>query len=297
MKNNQALLEAGYSKFSAPAKLNLFLKIINKRKDGYHNLQSIFQLIDLQDNIFIKIRHEDTQININNSSLLIKPENDLAFKAAQSILSNRQLGADIFINKKIPLGAGLGGGSSNAATVIMAINKLAKFNLSKTDLIKSSLKLGADIPFFINGVNAWVEGIGELLYDIKIPNSTYVVMVPNLSINTKTIFSGFKLTNSPIPLKIASSFNAVKHDFVKNDLEETVIKKYEKMTELLRWMSCFGNAKMSGTGSSIFVRAKNLKMAESIKKNKPRNANCFIVKGLSVHPFYSTDQLGSRQAG
>ena len=297
MKNNQALLEAGYSKFSAPAKLNLFLKIINKRKDGYHNLQSIFQLIDLQDNIFIKIRHEDTQININNSSLLIKPENDLAFKAAQSILSNRQLGADIFINKKIPLGAGLGGGSSNAATVIMAINKLAKFNLSKTDLIKSSLKLGADIPFFINGVNAWVEGIGELLYDIKIPNSTYVVMVPNLSINTKTIFSGFKLTNSPIPLKIASSFNAVKHDFVKNDLEETVIKKYKKMTELLRWMSCFGNAKMSGTGSSIFIRTKNLNMAKSIKENKPRNTDCFIVKGLSVHPFYSTDQLGSRQAG
>jgi 4-diphosphocytidyl-2-C-methyl-D-erythritol kinase len=297
MKNNQALLEAGYSKFSAPAKLNLFLKIINKRKDGYHNLQSIFQLIDLQDNIFIKIRHEDTQININNSSLLIKPENDLAFKAAQSILSNRQLGADIFINKKIPLGAGLGGGSSNAATVIMAINKLAKFNLSKTDLIKSSLKLGADIPFFINGVNAWVEGIGELLYDIKIPNSTYVVMVPNLSINTKTIFSGFKLTNSSIPLKIASSFNAVKHDFVKNDLEETVIKKYEKMTELLRWMSCFGNAKMSGTGSSIFIRTKNLNMAKSIKENKPRNTDCFIVKGLSVHPFYSTDQLGSRQAG
>lgn len=297
MKNNQALLKAGYSKFSAPAKLNLFLKIINKRKDGYHNLQSIFQLIDLQDNIFIKIRHEDTQININNSSLLIKPENDLAFKAAQSILSNRQLGADIFINKKIPLGAGLGGGSSNAATVIMAINKLAKFNLSKTDLIKSSLKLGADIPFFINGVNAWVEGIGELLYDIKIPNSTYVVMVPNLSINTKTIFSGFKLTNSTIPLKIASSFNAVKHDFVKNDLEETVIKKYEKMTELLRWMSCFGNAKMSGTGSSIFIRTKNLNMAKSIKENKPRNTDCFIVKGLSVHPFYSTDQLGSRQAG
>ena len=297
MKNNQALLEAGYSKFSAPAKLNLFLKIINKRKDGYHNLQSIFQLIDLQDNIFIKIRHEDTQININNSSLLIKPENDLAFKAAQLILLNRQLGADIFINKKIPLGAGLGGGSSNAATVIMAINKLAKFNLSKTDLIKSSLKLGADIPFFINGVNAWVEGIGELLYDIKIPNSTYVVMVPNLSINTKTIFSGFKLTNSTIPLKIASSFNAVKHDFVKNDLEETVIKKYEKMTELLRWMSCFGNAKMSGTGSSIFIRTKNLNMAKSIKENKPRNTDCFIVKGLSVHPFYSTDQLGSRQAG
>ena len=213
------------------------------------------------------------------------------------MLEDRQLGADIIINKKIPIGAGLGGGSSNAATVIMAINKLGKFNFSNTELIKSNLQLGADIPFFINGTNAWVEGIGELLYDIKISNYIYIVMVPNLSINTKTIFSGFKLTNSSIPLKIASSYKAVDHDFFKNDLEETVIKKYIKMADLLKWMRCFGNAKMSGTGSSIFIRAKNLKMAELIKKNKPRNANCFIVKGLSVHPFYSTDQLGSRQAG
>ena len=122
-------------------------------------------------------------------------------------------------------------------------------------------------------------------------------MVPNLSINTKTIFSSFKLTNSSIPLKMSSSYNAVDHDFVENDLEETVIKKYVKMAELLKWMCCFGNAKMSGTGSSIFIRTEDLKMAESIKKNKPKNINCFIVKGLSVHPFYSTDQLGSRQAG
>ncbi|MDC0127037.1 4-(cytidine 5'-diphospho)-2-C-methyl-D-erythritol kinase [Methylophilaceae bacterium] len=297
MKSTHELLKAGYAKFSAPAKLNLFLKILNKRKNGYHNLQSIFQLIDLQDEIFIKIRHEDTEINIKNSSLQIKPKDDLAFKAAQLMLLNQQLGADIIINKKIPIGAGLGGGSSNAATVMMAINKLCKFNFSNTKLIESSLKLGADIPFFINGKNAWVEGIGELLHDIKISNYIYIVMVPNLSINTKEIFSCFKLTKTTIPLKISSSFNAVDHDFVENDLEETVIKKYLKMAELLQWLSSFGNAKMSGTGSSIFVRAKNLKMAESIKKNKPRNANCFIVKGLSVHPFYSTDQLGSRQAG
>ena len=297
MTSNQELLEAGYSRFSAPAKLNLFLKIINKRKNGYHNLQSIFQLIDLQDEIFIKIRYEDTQINIDNSSLLIKPENDIAFQAAQLMLLGHQLGADIIINKRIPIGAGLGGGSSNAATVIMAINKLAKFNFSNSQLIKSSLKLGADIPFFIHGKNAWAEGVGELLYDIKISNYIYIIMMPNLSINTKTIFSGFKLTNTSIPLKIASSYNTVDHDLIKNDLEETVIKKYMKMANLLKWLSCFGNAKMSGTGSSIFIRAKNLKMAESIKKNKPRNTNCFIVKGLSVHPFYSTDQLGSRQAG
>ena len=297
MRNKQALIDNGFSKFSAPAKLNLFLKIINKRSDGYHNLQSIFQLINLQDDVFIKIRHQDKQINVTNSSLLIKPENDLAFKAAHLMLSNQKLGADIFINKEIPIGAGLGGGSSDAATVMMAINKLAKLNISKADLIKSSLKLGADVPFFINGTNAWVEGVGEVLYDIKIPNLSYVVVVPNLSINTKTIFNGFKLTNSVIPLKMASSYKAAEHDLIKNDLQDTVIKKYKKMTVLLDWMKAFGNAKMSGTGSSIFIRAKNLNMAKSIKKNLPSYAKFFIVKGMSVHPFYSTDQLGSRQAG
>jgi|TARA_B110000208_G_scaffold51463_1_gene67591 4-diphosphocytidyl-2-C-methyl-D-erythritol kinase len=297
MKNKQALIKNGYLKFSSPAKLNLFLKIINKKNDGYHNLQSIFQLINLQDDIYIKIRYQDSQINVSNSSLLIKPENDLAFKAAHLMLSNQKLGADIFINKEIPIGAGLGGGSSNAATVMMAINKLAKLNISKADLIKSSLKLGADIPFFINGKNSWVEGVGEILYDIKIPNFSYILVVPNLSINTKTIFNGFELTNSVIPLKIASSYKAADHDLIENDLQDTVIRKYKKMTALLDWMKTFGNAKMSGSGSSIFIRAKNLNMATSIKKNLPSNTNFFIVKGLSVHPFYSTDQLGSRQAG
>tara|TARA_B110000879_G_scaffold77662_1_gene108225 strand:+ start:552 stop:1445 length:894 start_codon:yes stop_codon:yes gene_type:complete len=297
MKNKQALIKNGYLKFSSPAKLNLFLKIINKRNDGYHNLQSIFQLINLQDDIYIKIRYQDSQINVSNSSLLIKPENDLAFKAAHLMLSNQKLGADIFINKEIPIGAGLGGGSSNAATVMMAINKLAKLNISKADLIKSSLKLGADIPFFINGKNSWVEGVGEILYDIKIPNFSYILVVPNLSINTKTIFNGFELTNSVIPLKIASSYKAADHDLIENDLQDTVIRKYKKMTALLDWMKTFGNAKMSGSGSSIFIKAKNLNMATSIKKNLPSNTNFFIVKGLSVHPFYSTDQLGSRQAG
>ena len=297
MINSQDLLKSGYTKFSAPAKLNLFLKIINKRKDGYHNLQSIFQLIDLKDDIYIKIRYKDKKINIENSSQLIEPKNDLALKAAKLMLSGHKIGADIFINKRIPIGAGLGGGSSDAATIIMGINKLSGFNLNKEDLIKFGLKLGADIPFFINGANAWVEGIGECLYDIKIPDSIYVVIVPDLNIHTKTIFKCFKLTNSSIPLKISSSYSTVEHDLIKNDLEETVIKKYTKMAAISKWISSFGNAKMSGTGSSIFIRAKNLNMAKSIKESKPKNTNCFIVKGLSVHPFYLTDQLGSRQAG
>ncbi len=296
MISSKTLLNSGYFKFFAPAKLNLFLKILSKRKDGYHNLQSVFQLIDLQDDIYIKIRYKDNKVNIKNSCEQINQKNDLAFKAAKLMLSNHQIGADIYIKKRIPIGAGLGGGSSNAATVMMGINKIAKFNLSKKYLLASGLTLGADVPFFVNGTNAWIEGIGEYLYNIRIPDSTYVIIVPNLNIKTKTIFNCFKLTNSSIPLKIATSYTA-EHDLIKNDLEETVFKKYSKMSELSKWISSFGNAKMSGTGSSIFIRAKNLKMAKSIKENKPKNTNCFIVKGLSVHPFYLTDQLGSRQAG
>ena len=289
MKTDQEYLDAGYEKFSAPAKINLFLKIINKRIDGYHNLQSIFHLIELQDDIFIKIRYEDTQINIINSSLLIKPENDLTFKAAQLILLNRQLGADIFINKKIPIGAGLGGGSSDAATVIMGINKLGKFNLSKISLTKISLNIGADVPFFINGGNAWVEGIGELLYNIQIPNFIFIVMVPNLSINTKNIFSEFKLTNPSIPLKIASSFDLKKHEFIDNDLEDIVIKKFLSVSLLMDWMKRFGYAKMSGSGSGIFLRPKSNIQSQEIKRLKPENIEIYAVKGLSVHPFYLTD--------
>ena len=252
MNSNKELLDSGYTRFSAPAKLNLFLKVINKRKDGYHNIQSVFQLIDLQDDIFIKLRNKDNQITIKNSSLLIKPEHDLAFKAAELMLIDRQLGADIIINKEIPAEILYEDDMAITFFVLDTIGDIGKFNLSKINLMKNGLKLGADIPFFINGVNAWVEGVGELLYDIKITNSTYVVMVPNLSINTKTIFEGFKLTNSLIPLKIASSYNAVKHDFVRNDLEETVIKKYVKMAELLKWMRSYKICKNNRSITKFF---------------------------------------------
>ena len=242
----------GYHKFLAPAKLNLFLKILNKRPDGYHNLQSVFQLINLYDEIYLRIR-TDKKINFTNNSKDIAKDEDIGLQAAKLILKNTQIGADIYINKKIPLGSGMGGGSSNAATILMAINMLGSLGINKDNLNKIGLSLGADIPFFISKKNAWVEGVGEIVNEIKIPHSMYYICVPNIKISTESIFKSYELTKPLIPLKIATYFDSVKFDPIKNDLEETVIKKYKEMSSLLEWLKGFGCARMSGTGSSIFL--------------------------------------------
>ena len=287
MKVQTQSLES-FSKFLAPAKLNLFLKIRNRRPDGYHNLQSIFQLINLYNEIFIKVR-SDSQINVKNNAPLISKKNDIAYKACRLILGNTSIGVDIEIKKNIPIGAGLGGGSSDAATVLMAINKICKLGYSKEQLMQLALKLGADVPFFIFGGNAWVEGVGEEIYPFSIPEYDYVVAIPNISISTSLIFGCFKLTNNTNPLKIATSFDLIQHEFIENDLESLVIEKFPEMKKLMGWMKTFGYAKMSGTGSSVFLKPKNENQFQDMKRLKPKNTNIYALKGLSVHPFYLTD--------
>jgi len=277
-----------FTKFLAPAKLNLFLRIKNKRLDGYHNLQSVFQFISLYDEISIRVRGDD-KINFKNSNPLISIENDIAYKACVLLLDKMCIGVDVDIKKNIPVGSGLGGGSSDAATILMEINKVCHLGLSKEKLMQLGLKLGADVPFFIFGENAWVEGIGDELHPISIPEFHYTVAVPNISIPTSSIFASFKLTNNANPLKIASSFDSKKHEFIDNDLESLVINKFLIMSELMDWMKNFGYAKMSGTGSSIFLRPKSKVQSQEIERLKPQNTEIYSVKGLSVHPFYLTD--------
>jgi len=281
-------LDFPFTKFLAPAKLNLFLRIKNKRADGYHNLQSVFQFISLYDEISIRIR-DDNKINFKNSNSLISKENDIAYKACVLILDKKSIGVDVDIKKNIPVGSGLGGGSSDAATILLAINKICNIGLSKDKLMQLGLKLGADVPFFIFGENAWAEGIGDQLHPISIPEFDYVVAVPNISIPTCSIFASFKLTNNANPLKIASSFDSKQHEFIDNDLEGLVINKFLIMSKLMDWMKSFGYAKMSGTGSSIFLRPKSNIQSLEIERLKPENTEIYVVKGLSVHPFYLTD--------
>lgn len=281
-------LDIPFTKFLAPAKLNLFLKIINKRADGYHNLQSVFQFISLYDEIHIRIR-DDNKINVKNSNPLISEENDIVFKACNLLLDQSTIGVDVKIKKNIPVGAGLGGGSSDAATALMAINKICRLGLSKKKLMRLGAELGADVPFFIFGENAWAEGIGDELHSISIPESDYLVAVPDIVISTSAIFTSFKLTKNVNPLKIATSFDSKKHESIENDLEKLVIKKFLGMSSLMDWMKSFGYAKMTGTGSSIFLRPKNNNQFHKIKQLKPDNIEIYAVKGLSVHPFYLTD--------
>ena len=286
MINQSILKKSGYIKYLAPAKLNLFLKIISKRADGYHNLQSIFQNIDLYDEIYIRLR-KDRNINFDNMAVLGPKELDLGYKAAKILLEGTEFGVDIIIDKKIPIGSGLGGGSSNAATILMGLNSLCSLNLKKNKLMELGLKLGADVPFFIFGNNAWVEGIGEKLKPINIPESTFFICIPDLSISTQSIFNSFELTKTSIPLKIPSYFDAESYNQATNDLEKTVIKKHKEIADLLAWLKNFGFARMSGSGSSVFIKVKDDTEARLIDndKGKPKNMKSFIVKGLSTHPF------------
>lgn len=283
MKKND-LIEQGYQAYKAPAKINLFLKIVGKRQNGFHELQSVFQLIDLYDEIFIRVR-KDGQINFINESKKISKNNDLGLKAAKLILHGKQSGVDIYLKKNIPIGAGLGGGSSDAATILMGINNLCDLKLSKKELMDIGLKLGADVPFFVFGENAWVEGVGESVRKIIIPKSTYYICYPNFPISTESVFKSFKLTKDPITMKITSYFSD-KLEGLNNDLEQTITEKYVKMKELLDWMNNFGCAKISGTGSSVFVKIKDINQIQFLDEKKPIDTVSFIVKGLSEHPCY-----------
>ena len=278
------LTKQGYTKFKAPAKINLFLRVTGVRDDGFHELQSVFQLIDLYDDIYIKIR-SDTQINFINESNKIIQQDDIGLKAAKLILKDKKLGVDIYLKKNIPIGAGLGGGSSDAATILMAINALAHLNYTKIELMEIGLRLGADVPFFIFGENAWVEGIGESLSKIDIPESVYYLCYPSFPISTESIFKSFKLTKVPITLKITTYFSD-KLELQTNDLEYIITKKYIKMKELLNWMNNFGFAKISGTGSSVFMKINDANQIKFLDEKKPIDIKSFIVKGLSRHPFY-----------
>ena len=281
-------IPSNFQCFFAPAKINLFLKILSKRADGYHCLQSAFQLIDLYDEIYFKKRKDNkitTQYNVES----IKKENDLCFKAAELILKDFNVGVDIIVRKNIPIGGGLGGGSSDAATTLLALNELFNLNHEKKKLMTFGLALGADVPFFINGINAWVEGIGEKLSPISIDENEYLLFVPNIHISTQSIFKDFKLTKKSIPLKIATSINDVAQDQMHNDLHVTILEKYPKLRELFNWLKEYGEPKITGTGSTIFMKSKNVKDIKDINKNKPKDIKIIRVRGLSVHPHLLTD--------
>ena len=282
MEINKNFEDKGYVKFLAPAKINRFLKIISKRNDGYHDLQSCFQIIDLCDEIYFKVR-DDNQINLQYISKSF--DNDLILKAANKILNKTDLGIDIALNKKIPIGAGLGGGSSDAAITILALNKIFNLGFKLEQLEEMGLTLGADVPFFIRGQNAWVEGIGEKITPIQLEEQTFLLAVPDVQISTKQVFSSLKLTKNTIPLKMSALISDDGIDRVPNDLEEVSLRLFPGLKDVKNWLMQYGQPKMTGTGSAFFCRIKKSCEQDLKFYDKPAKITVFKIKSLKVHPL------------
>ncbi len=291
-----------FQSFLAPAKINLFLHITGQRADGYHLLQTVFRLLDFYDTIYLKPTQTQTVKRVNDVSGVPEAQ-DLCIRAAKLLQQHTQcpLGVEIALEKNIPIGGGLGGGSSDAATVLLALNRLWQLNLGRTELLALGLQLGADVPFFIFGTNAWAEGIGEQLQTVNLPEAYYVVLNPNVHVSTVQVFANKQLTKNAIP-KTMSSFSgmanssaeistgnsAVGHTNAEftNHLEEIVCNEYPAVLACLTWLKQFGDARMSGSGASVFLEVASEQVAIDICNQKPKDVHGFVAKGLNQHPLF-----------
>ena len=273
--------------FLAPAKINLFLHITGQLANGYHTLQSAFQLLDFYDTISLQ---PTSNSKIKRLTVVegVAEQQDLTVRAAQALqqATGTTSGVEITIQKQIPMGGGLGGGSSDAATILLALNQLWELNLSREKLMEIGVKLGADVPFFIFGQNAWAEGIGDILSPLLLPTQYYVVLTPRINVSTGKIFANSRLTKDTKPLKIADFSDRQNTKLFRNDLEKVVCEEFKAVADSLQWLSQYGEARMSGSGASVFVAVDTYKKAELILAQKPKDINGFLAKSLSKHPLY-----------
>jgi 4-diphosphocytidyl-2-C-methyl-D-erythritol kinase len=282
----------------APAKLNLFLHITGRRGDGYHLLQTVFQLLDYSDEIKLSLR-EDNQINriddFTGASTLknIPLETDLCIRAAKLLQANTnfQGGVDISLNKKLPIGGGLGGGSSDAATVLQGLNHLWDCKLSNQELATLGLQLGADVPVFVHGQSAWAEGVGELLTPIELEQKWFLVIQPNVSVSTAEIFADQGLTRDCEALTITRFLKGSGSEKLNNVFEPIVTKKYPQIAAAIEWLSSYSPARLTGTGSCIFASFLSEKAARQVledldnsRHNSPQGWLGFVAKGLNQSP-------------
>ena len=277
--------------YLSPAKINLFLHITSKRDDGYHNLQTIFQLLDFYDEINFSLR-DDGKINRTSGNEDIPLANDLMIKSAEKLqqFSRTNFGVDIAIIKKIPTGGGLGGGSSNAATTLIALNHLWGLDLTKKQLVAISKDIGADVPVFIEGRSSWAEGIGEILYPVNLLKYFYLVVSINKHISTQEIFSHKALTMTPVQRKM-SDFSLVSNPH--NDCLNAAIDLESEITEALRHLDSTQNhidiARMTGSGSCVFVAFENENDALIAKKELPSKWFGFVAQSINKSPLHNWD--------
>ncbi|TJY61870.1 4-(cytidine 5'-diphospho)-2-C-methyl-D-erythritol kinase [Sinimarinibacterium sp. CAU 1509] len=264
----------------APAKLNLFLHITGRRDDGYHQLQTVFQFLEFGDTLFISPRGDGKIVRADDLPG-IAPEDDLALRAARLIqrASGCNLGADIRIEKRIPTGAGLGGGSSDAATTLVALNRLWNLGFTPDELAHLGLSIGADVPVFVRGQAAWAEGVGERLTPIALPEPWFVVLTPPVHVSTAEIFSATELQRDCTPLR-ADTFDLAS---TANVCELVTCARYPQVGAALAWLRRHGPARMSGTGASVFLacptRAEASRIAAEASADNTLQAQAIVARG------------------
>lgn len=299
--------------FPAPAKLNLFLHIVGRRPDGYHLLQSVFRLIELQDKVHIAVNNSG---RVRRARPLpgVSESDDLALRAAQLLqdYSQTKFGVDLWVEKHIPMGAGLGGGSSDAATVLLALNQLWQLHLDRTKLLTLAMQLGADVPFFVFGQDAWVEGIGEKLQPITMAKQHFLLLFPAVSVPTSEVFRAQELTRDTIPTKIAAfstdcnNYSQFLSGQFHNDMQATVCGRYPAVAACVDWLNQqlssqqghvdtgqaeLSLARMSGSGAAVFVEVSEPTGQKilSVLPNTLAKAEVTgtVVSSLERHPLYA----------
>ena len=267
----------------SPAKINLFLHITGQRDNGYHDLQTIFQLLDFGDNLTF-YPNESGKIQLNGNIDGVDEKNNLIILAAKLLQASTGCvkGCIIDLDKKLPLGAGLGGGSSNAATTLMALNTLWECGLTTDALAELGQKLGADVPVFIHGQSAFAEGVGEILTPLELPKKWFLVITPNCQVSTEEIFSHPQLTRNSSPIKI----RALSEGQYRNDCQEVVVSLYPAVEKALKWAGNFAAPLMTGTGASVFCSFDNRADADKVLAQLPEQWSGFVARSVNNSPLH-----------
>lgn len=282
MKDSSDKASEWLKKWPAPAKLNLMLRITGRREDGYHLLQTVFQFIDLCDWLTFHPR-DDGRVGLIHPVPGVSEADELTVRAARLLQTeaNYKGGVRIEIEKNLPMGGGLGGGSSDAATTLVVLNRLWGLNFSAQKLMELGVKLGADVPVFVFGRSAWAEGVGERLEQIKLPEHWFVVVKPDCHVVTKDVFCAKDLTRDSKPVTIENFISGLS----TNDCQQVVFKMYRQVADAWAELSKFGDARLTGTGACVFARFESKKEAQAVCSALKDDWEVYLAKGMNFSPL------------
>lgn len=275
----------------APAKLNRMLHIVGRRKDGYHTLQTLFQFIDLNDHLTLAAR-DNGEIHLTHEVSGVNHDDNLIVRAARLLQrhSGTRLGATLSIEKQLPMGGGLGGGSSNAATTLVGLNHLWQLHLSLDELARLGLQLGADVPVFVHGHSAWAEGVGEQLTAVTLDTPWFAIIHPGISVSTLDVFQDPQLTRDSHPITMARALQGGAPEW-RNDCEAIVKERYPPIAEALHWLEQHAPSRLTGTGACLFAAFETQHAAQTVAQLAANRWPTWVARGLNNSPLH--DALSS----